>query len=165
MEKVNRRLKRESRSWTRKVQQGKRDELEYMIKTLQMFECGSLQEAMSRGGRAPTTTKWVDRTKKSDDGQEWNRRRRGVEQIGREGEGRRRASSGTRRDPTGSYRRKQGNSNRVAGFAFFSGKSLSMQIGFFNTPGVEADTDDGTPEKLTSELGMSTKAAHSELDY
>ena len=45
------------------VQQG----LEFTIKTLQMFEFGSLQAAMSRGGNAPTTKKWVDRTK-TDDG-------------------------------------------------------------------------------------------------
>ena len=31
----------------------------HMIKTLQMFEFGSLQEAMSRGGEAPTTTKFA----------------------------------------------------------------------------------------------------------
>ena len=46
------------------LQKGRREGLEYMPKTLQMFELGSLQEAMSRGGNAPTTTKWVGRAKK-----------------------------------------------------------------------------------------------------
>ena len=35
-----------------------------------MFEFGSLQEAMSRSGKAPSTTEWVDRAKKDDDGNE-----------------------------------------------------------------------------------------------
>ena len=48
-------------------------ELEYVIKTLQMFEFDALQEAMRGGGEAPTTTKWVDRTKKDDDGKEFVR--------------------------------------------------------------------------------------------
>ena len=48
-------------------------DLEFVIKTPQMFEFGSLQEAMSRGGIPPTTTKWVDRTRKDDDGKEFAR--------------------------------------------------------------------------------------------
>ena len=55
------------------VQQGRREEFEYTKERLQMFEFGSLQEAMSRVGKAPTTTKWVDRTKKGDDGKEFVR--------------------------------------------------------------------------------------------
>ena len=44
------------------VQQERREALEYMVKTLQMFEFGSLQEACrSVGGKAPTTTKWVEK--------------------------------------------------------------------------------------------------------
>ena len=50
-------LKKENRSWVQ-MQQDRRKELEYTMKTLQMFEFGSLQEALSRGGKAPTTTKW-----------------------------------------------------------------------------------------------------------
>ena len=52
------------------VQQVRNEEPEHTIKTLQTFELSSLQEAMSRDGRAPTTTKWVDRTKKNSDGKE-----------------------------------------------------------------------------------------------
>ena len=55
------------------VQQERKKELQYIIKTLQLFEFGSLQEATSRGGKAPTTTKWVDRTRKDDDGKEFVR--------------------------------------------------------------------------------------------
>ena len=55
------------------VQQGRREDLEFVIKTPQMFEFGSLQEAMSRGGIPPTTTKWVDQTRKDDDGKEFAR--------------------------------------------------------------------------------------------
>ena len=45
------------------IQHQRREELEYMIKTVQMFEFGSLQEAMSRVGKVWTTTMCVDRTK------------------------------------------------------------------------------------------------------
>ena len=55
------------------MQQVRREVLEYMIKIWQMVEFGSLQEAMSSGGKAPTTTKWVDRTNKDDDGKEFVR--------------------------------------------------------------------------------------------
>ena len=48
-------------------------DLEFVIKTPKMFEFGSLQEAMSRGGIPPTTTKSVDLTRKDDDGREFAR--------------------------------------------------------------------------------------------
>ena len=53
------------------VQQGRREEREYMTKKLQMFEFGSVQATLSRSGNAPTTTKWVDRMKKDDDRKEF----------------------------------------------------------------------------------------------
>ena len=61
-------LRKENSSWDPvQVQQGRREKLGYMIKTLQMFEFGSLHEAMPRGVKAPTTTELVDRTKDGDD--------------------------------------------------------------------------------------------------
>ena len=36
----------------------------YMVKTLKMFEFGSWEDATSRTSKMPTTTKWVDRSKK-----------------------------------------------------------------------------------------------------
>ena len=41
--------------------------------SLGMFECGSWQEATSKAGKAPTTTKWIDRVKKDDGGREYVR--------------------------------------------------------------------------------------------
>ena len=42
------------------------EELEYMIKTLQMWEFGSWQDAMSRTARSHPRRMWVDRTKNDD---------------------------------------------------------------------------------------------------
>ena len=42
--------------------------MKYMVKTLEMFQFGSWEEATLRAGKAPTTTKWVHRVKKDDDG-------------------------------------------------------------------------------------------------
>ena len=39
-----------------------------MIKTLEMFEFGSWKDATSKASKMQTTTKWVDRVKKDDDG-------------------------------------------------------------------------------------------------
>ena len=36
---------------------GRKEELEFMIKKLDMFEFGTYEEALSRGGKQPTTTK------------------------------------------------------------------------------------------------------------
>ena len=41
-----------------------------MVKSLVTFEFGAWQESTSKGGKAPTTTKWIDRVKKDDDGRE-----------------------------------------------------------------------------------------------
>ena len=40
----------------------------YMVKTLKMFDFGSWEEATSTAGKAPTTTKWIDRAREDDDG-------------------------------------------------------------------------------------------------
>ena len=50
------------------VLQGREEEMKYMVKTLVMFEFGSWKDATSRAGKMPTTTKWVDRAKKDDNG-------------------------------------------------------------------------------------------------
>ena len=34
--------------------------MNYMVKTLGMFELGSWQEATPNAGKAPTTTKWIE---------------------------------------------------------------------------------------------------------
>ena len=42
--------------------------MNYMVKTLKMFEFGSWEDATSRMSKMATTTKWVDRSKKDDIG-------------------------------------------------------------------------------------------------
>ena len=42
--------------------------MNYMIRTLEMFEFGSWKDATSKASKMQTTTKWVDRVKKDDDG-------------------------------------------------------------------------------------------------
>ena len=51
------RLKSARKGWREQVQQERTEEFEYMIKASQMFEFGSVKEAMLRSGKAPTTTK------------------------------------------------------------------------------------------------------------
>ena len=48
------------------VRQGREEEINYMIKTLGMFELGFWKDATSRTSKMPTTTKWVDRAMKDD---------------------------------------------------------------------------------------------------
>ena len=50
------------------VRQGLQEEMNYMIKALKMFEFGSWEDVTSRTSKMPTTTKWVDRAKKDDNG-------------------------------------------------------------------------------------------------
>ena len=50
------------------VRQGREEEMNYMVKTLKMFEFGSWEDATSGTSKMPTTTKWVDRAKKDDTG-------------------------------------------------------------------------------------------------
>ena len=44
-----------------------------MVKKLDMFEFGGYEEAVERGGKKPTTTKWVENKKIDDDGNEFVR--------------------------------------------------------------------------------------------
>ena len=39
------------------VRRGREEEMNYMVKTLEMFEFGSWEAAMTRIGKIPTTTK------------------------------------------------------------------------------------------------------------
>ena len=55
------------------VRQGREEEMNDKVKTLGMFEYASWHEATSKAGKAPTTTKWVDRAKNRDDGREFVR--------------------------------------------------------------------------------------------
>ena len=50
------------------VNLGRKDELEFMVKKLEMFEFLSYEEAVRRGGKRPTTTKWVEGWKADDAG-------------------------------------------------------------------------------------------------
>ena len=56
------------------VRQGRKEEkMNYMVKTLEMFEFGSWQEATLKAGKAWTMTKWIDRVTMGDDGREFVR--------------------------------------------------------------------------------------------
>ena len=58
------------------VKKGRKDEVEFMVDKLGMFEFGTLEEAMRRnGGKTPTTTRWLDGRKVGDDGKEFVRSR------------------------------------------------------------------------------------------
>ena len=50
------------------VEGARREEVEFMVKKLEMFEFGTLEDAMRRGGKKPTTTRWVEGWKKGDAG-------------------------------------------------------------------------------------------------
>ena len=50
------------------VEAARKEELEFMIKKLDMFEFGTYEEAISRGGKEPTTTKWIDGWKADEKG-------------------------------------------------------------------------------------------------
>ena len=55
------------------VRQGREKEVNDMVNVRGMFEFGLWEEATSKAGQAPTTTKWIDRAKKDDDGREFAR--------------------------------------------------------------------------------------------
>ena len=58
------------------VRAGREEEVRYMIEKLDMFEFGTWEEAVERsGGKAPTTTKWVEGWKVGDDGERFVRSR------------------------------------------------------------------------------------------
>ena len=52
----------------KQVKMGRADEVQFMVKKLDMFEFGSLDAAMRRGGKKPTTTRWVEGWKEDDAG-------------------------------------------------------------------------------------------------
>ena len=52
------------------VRQGREKEMNYIVKTFGMFEFSSWQEATSKAGKAPTTTKCIHRVQKADVGRE-----------------------------------------------------------------------------------------------
>ena len=53
------------------VRKGREEEMNYMVRTLEMFEFGSLEEAMAKAGEVPTSTKRIDRVKNNKDGREF----------------------------------------------------------------------------------------------
>lgn len=42
------------------VKAGRKEEMDFILGKLEMFEFGSYEEAVNRGGKVPTTTKWVE---------------------------------------------------------------------------------------------------------
>ena len=52
----------------KQVKAGRSDEVQFMVKKLDMFEFGSYEEAVRRGGKKPTTTRWVEGWKNDDSG-------------------------------------------------------------------------------------------------
>ena len=55
------------------VRKGRKEESEYMADKLEMFEFGDYAEAKRRGGKEPTTTKWVEGKKVDEDSNEFVR--------------------------------------------------------------------------------------------
>ena len=55
------------------TEEGTKEEVDYMVKKLDMFEFGTLEDAWERGKKAPTTTKWVRGWKVDDDGRKFMR--------------------------------------------------------------------------------------------
>ena len=54
-----------------RVRQGREEEMNYMVRMLGMIRFCSWEEATIKVGKAPTTTKRIDRVKKGDDGREF----------------------------------------------------------------------------------------------
>jgi hypothetical protein len=50
------------------VKAGRKEEMDFMLGKLDMFEFGSYEEAVRRGGKVPTTTKWVEGWKADEEG-------------------------------------------------------------------------------------------------
>ena len=50
------------------VKVGRKEEKDFMVDRLNMFEFGSYEEVVKRGGKAPTTTKWVEGSKVDEEG-------------------------------------------------------------------------------------------------
>ena len=63
-----------TKSWTQWYwREGDKRNMDQMVETLKMFDCGSWQEATTRARKVPTTSMWVDRVKKDEEGQEFVR--------------------------------------------------------------------------------------------
>ena len=67
------------------VEEGRREEVEFMVKKLDMFEFGDYEEAVARGGKQPTTARWVEGWKIGEDGKRFVRCRL----VGRDFKGKR----------------------------------------------------------------------------
>ena len=50
------------------VEEGRREEVEFMVGKLDISEFGAYEEAVKRGGKAPATTEWVEGWKMGEDG-------------------------------------------------------------------------------------------------
>lgn len=50
------------------VKVGRKEEVDYMIEKVKMFEFGSYDEVVRRGGKTPTTAKWVEGWKADEKG-------------------------------------------------------------------------------------------------
>ena len=50
------------------VREGRMEEVRYMVERLEVLEFESLEEAWERGGKMPTTAKWVDTWKMDEQG-------------------------------------------------------------------------------------------------
>ena len=66
-------MRKREATWIRSKSDKVGRERDDKVKTLGMFEFGSWHEATLKAGKAPTTTKWIDRAKKDDDGREFVR--------------------------------------------------------------------------------------------
>ena len=58
---------------TEQVKAGRKEVTDSMVDKLNMFEFGSYEEAVRRGGKTPTTTKWVEGGKADDEGGRFGR--------------------------------------------------------------------------------------------
>ena len=55
------------------VKVGRKEEKDFMVERVKMFELGSHEEAVRRGGKEPTTTKWVEGWKADENGGRFGR--------------------------------------------------------------------------------------------
>ena len=55
------------------VKVGRKEEKDFMVGRLDMFEFGSYEEAVRRGGKEPTTTKWAEGWKADEEGGRFER--------------------------------------------------------------------------------------------
>lgn len=55
------------------VENGREEETNYMVKTIDMFEFGGYEKAKGTGGKEPTTTKWAECKNVDDEGKQFVR--------------------------------------------------------------------------------------------